>query len=288
MMQGPVASYLSRNRLHLHHGPIDLIIGAEGPGRMRAYDAAIARFDTVLTGLVSELPQHRSPLTPDTPAPVDPIAQHMTRAARPFSAAHFVTPMIAVAGAVADTILRAMTDAAPLTRAYVNNGGDIAVHLAPGQQFCIAMTDHQTRDLGRVSLNAHDTAKGIATSGTHGRSLSLGIADSVTVLARDGATADTAATLIANAVDLPGHDGIRRVPAHTLDPDSDLGAQQVVTHVPSLSARQIDTALTRGLTRAQDMQRAGLIHAAALFVQGHSAVTGAGFDIHPQKELAHA
>jgi ApbE superfamily uncharacterized protein (UPF0280 family) len=32
----------------------------------------------------------------------------------------------------------------------------------------------------------------------------------VTVLARDAATADAAATLIANAVDLPGHPGVER------------------------------------------------------------------------------
>lgn len=287
-MQGPVASYLSGDRLHLHHGPIDLIIGADGPGRALAFDAAIARFQTILTGLVAELPMHRSRLMPHTPAPWDPVAQHMTQAARSFCADHFVTPMIAVAGAVADCVLLAMTQATPLTRAYVNNGGDIAVHLTGTQRFQIAMADHEGRDLGRVSLSAQDTAKGIATSGTHGRSHSLGIADSVTVLARDAATADAAATLIANAVDLPGHDDIRRTPAHLLDPDSDLGAQPVVTHVPCLSTHQINTALFAGLTRAKNMQNAGLIHAAALFLQGQSAVTGAGFNAHPHKELAHA
>ena len=49
--------------------------------------------------------------------------------------------------------------------------------------------------------------RGIATSGWRGRSFSLGIADAVTVLAATAAEADAAATMIANAVDLPGHPG---------------------------------------------------------------------------------
>ena len=53
---------------------------------------------------------------------------------------------------------------------------------------------------------------GIATSGRHGRSFSLGIADAVTVLARTASQADAAATIIANAVDLPGHPGHRPLP----------------------------------------------------------------------------
>ena len=50
--------------------------------------------------------------------------------------------------------------------------------------------------------------RGVATSGWRGRSFSLGIADAVTVLARTGAAADAAATIIANAVDLPGHPAV--------------------------------------------------------------------------------
>ena len=50
--------------------------------------------------------------------------------------------------------------------------------------------------------------RGIATSGWRGRSFSLGIADAVTVLAATAAEADAAATVIANAVDLPGHPAI--------------------------------------------------------------------------------
>ena len=53
----------------------------------------------------------------------------MHAAVLPYAAEHFITPMAAVAGAVAEEVLGAMMRAAELERAYVNNGGDIALHL---------------------------------------------------------------------------------------------------------------------------------------------------------------
>src|SRR5258708_14478124 len=93
-----------------------------------------------------------------------------------------------------------------------------------------------------MTIDADDVARGVATSGRHGRSFSLGIADSVTVLARTASQADAAATVIANAVDLPGHPAITRRRASDLQPDSDLGARLVTRDVGRLSAAQIDRA----------------------------------------------
>lgn len=276
---GPVAAELEGGRrLHLQHGPIDLIIGAEGaaPGaRARAFQAAAARFETVLQGVVAELSRHRAALSVHARLPEDPTAARMYRAARPFAAMCFVTPMSAVAGAVADEVLAAMCAAVPLSRAYVNNGGDIALHLTEGARFDVAMAHELGTDLGRVQITGADGVGGIATSGAGGRSLSLGIADSVTVLAGSAAEADVAATLIANAVDLPGHGAITRVPAHDLHPDSDLGARAVVTGVGALTAPERARALASGLARARAMQDAGQIIGAALFLQGHCAQSGA-------------
>ncbi|TIX03540.1 MAG: UPF0280 family protein, partial [Mesorhizobium sp.] len=106
-----------------------------------------------------------------------------------------------------------------LDRAYVNNGGDSALHLGSGQSMTLAIagTGHGLAD--RIAIHAEDGVRGVATSGWRGRSFSLGIADAVTVLARTGAEADAAATLIANAVDLPGHRAIERVHARDIVPD---------------------------------------------------------------------
>ena len=104
-----------------------------------------------------------------------------------------------------------MTAGRRLARAYVNNGGDIALHLGPGETFSIGMVDRPDRPslIGRAAIGAADHVRGVATSGWRGRSFSLGVADAVTVLAASAALADAAATLIANAVDHSGPSGDR-------------------------------------------------------------------------------
>src|SRR5262249_26464473 len=153
----------------------------------------------------------------------------MHAAVAPFAAECFITPMAAVAGSVAEEILGAMLSIGPLDRAYVNNGGDIALHLVGREQFTIGLMDRPDARgvMLTMTVEAVDPIRGIAPSGRHGRSFSLGIADAVTVLAKTASQADAAATIIANVVDLPGHPAILRVPAIELQPDSDLGSRLV-------------------------------------------------------------
>lgn len=259
-------------RLHLQHGPIDLIIGADGE-RRAAFGAARARFSTVLTELMSEVSDLRRPLNHQTPTPNGMIAKRMDAATRPFVRHGFVTRMAAVAGAVADTILAAMTDNADLSRAYVNNGGDIAIHLCAGQRFTTAMSGHDGTALGQIEIAHADPIRGIATSGRHGRSHSCGIADSVTVLAKSAASADVAATLLANAVDLPNHPQIHRTSASDLDSTSDLGSRLVVTDCGVFVDQDKQAALAAGHKTAEDFQNQDLIFGAALFLQGASRAT---------------
>lgn len=288
---GPVAALLPDGRLHLQHGPIDLVIDAEGHddgARRIAYQAASGRFGTVLGELVPELPLLRAPLGT---LPHGQIARRMHRACAVVAQGEFVTPMAAVAGSVADEVLAAMLAATPLVRAYVNNGGDIAVHLASSTEYRAAIAGLDHKIAGQITLCAGDGVGGIATSGQGGRSLSLGIANSVTVLARDAAMADAAATLIANAVDLPSHPAITRRPARDISPDSDLGARMVVTHVAPLPAADIARALSRGAIRARALVDAGAISAVALGLQGQIVTVGAIEDRespHTKRSLQHA
>jgi uncharacterized protein len=255
-------------RLHLQHGPIDLVVEAWGPREdvAASYAQAVERFETVLTELVGELPQLREPVEA-TCRLQGTTARRMWRATQVFLP-RFVTPMAAVAGAVADEVLAAMTRGRDLRRAYVNNGGDIALYLSAGDgnglRVGLVVDPGDPRMPGAVEVTADMPVRGIATSGRHGRSLSLGIADSVTVLAANAAAADAAATLIANAVDLPGHRAVRRAPACDLDPDSDLGQRLVTTSVGPLSAGEIDAALAAGADAADNMIGDNLVHAAVL------------------------
>ncbi|MGF1659202.1 MAG: UPF0280 family protein [Rubrimonas sp.] len=280
-MSGPTAARLADGRLHLQHGPIDLIVAAEGPAAETALHAARARFATILSELVAELPRLRSP---DGPAPSGAVARRMVAAVAPHAAAEFVTPMAAVAGAVADEVLATMRATGPLRRAYVNNGGDIALHLSGDARFTVALAQEDGRVDGALTLDAESGAGGVATSGQGGRSLSLGIADAVTVLAGSAAAADAAATLIANAVDLPGHPAIRRIPANILRDDSDLGARLAVASVGPLAQAETEAALARGAARAEAMLRVGLILGAALRLRGAARLVGAA----RVREVAHA
>jgi uncharacterized protein len=267
-MSGPAAARTADGtRLHLQHGPIDLIIEAWGePADVAgAYRRAWERFQPLLNELVAELPTLRRPLGPTIAGPSSPVGQRMAAAVRPF-ADRFVTPMAAVAGAVADEICAEMVACGDLRRAYVNDGGDIALHLSPGESFDVGLVPvpHRPSVLGKATVRADDPVRGVATSGRHGRSFSLGIADAVTVLAADAARADAAATLIANAVDLPGHEAIRRVPASELDPDSDLGPRLVTVEVGAITPEEVERALAPGVEEAERMRADGLIVAAVL------------------------
>ncbi len=268
-------------RLHLHDGPIDLIVEAVGAPKAveAAYRAAAKRFCFVLDELCAELPALRSPASAHPRVFASPVARRMEEAVAAHASEAFITPMAAVAGSVADEILAAMRAAADagLTRLAVNNGGDIALWLAPGEATTVGLVDRPDRPslFARARLAAGDGIGGIATSGAPGRSFSLGVADAVTILARTAAEADAAATMVANAVDLPGDRRIGRRPARSLQPDSDLGDRLVTCSVGPLDAVSIAGALERGLAVAARLVGRGSIAAAALHLQGETRVVGA-------------
>ena len=267
-------------RQHFQHGPIDIVIGAEGDAAAvrAAHDDAWQRFGSVLAELVAELPLLRRPLRGPC-ALRGGIAQRMWLACRPHHA-DFITPMAAVAGAVAQELI-GFYQRPGIERAWANNGGDIALHLAPGASLRIGLFADLARLDARqlcegLALDAHFTiqhdvpVRGIATSGWRGRSFSLGIADSVTVLARTAADADAAATMIANAVNVDDPT-IQRAPASSLKDDTDLGDIPVTVGVPPLAHAQVQAALRAGLKRARALQSRGLIWSAALICQGRCA-----------------
>ncbi|HEX7911126.1 MAG TPA: UPF0280 family protein [Paraburkholderia sp.] len=284
----PTRTRLDATRWHWQHGPIDPILSADGApaAAQAAYEACWARFVEVLPELVGELKRLRQPVPAD--AALDDAAWQGAVARRMWTACHphrarFITPMAAVAGSVADELITAFAREG-ISRAFINNGGDIALYLTQGQQYRIGIfadlaAYSPARGANQHALDANLTldaglpVRGIATSGWRGRSFSLGIADSVTVLACNAATADAAATMIANAVDLD-HPGIVRRPASSLKDDSDLGDTPVTVDVPRLPQPLADFALARGVDAAQRLLEQGLIEGAALFLQGRVRVAG--------------
>ncbi|MCF6321790.1 MAG: UPF0280 family protein [Rhizobiaceae bacterium] len=265
MMQKPQATILPRGRrLHLHHGPIDLIIKATGDGWQQSYRQARLRFETILDELVGELEMLRHPCEAGRQFK-GPVAQNMQLSVEQFLPL-FITPMAAVAGAVADEILDAMVKHTRLDKIYVNNGGDSAIFLAEGQSINAAIA---ARFAASIAIHSSDPHRGIATSGWRGRSQSFGIADSVSVVARNAAIADAAATMIANCIDLPGHKAITRQRADEIQPDSDLGDRLITTGVGVLSDEEINCALDGGYRLAEQYHECGLIGGVMLVLGDH-------------------
>ncbi len=269
---GAVAALRADGQLHLQHGPIDLLIRADAPdaARRRAYAAAVDRFDGLLEALVSELAVLRTRVGDRAPSVGGAVARRMVEAVWPLRSV-FITPMAAVAGAVADEILAAMCAADQLERACVNNGGDIALHLAPGARYRVGVVG----DLAApgidatIEITADDGIGGVATSGWRGRSHSLGIAESVTVLAHNAAAADAGTKPIAMAVTIE-HEGIVRRPASALRPESDLGDLPVVVAVPALPPGKVAAALDRGAAVARSLRMRGVVLGAYLQLQAQS------------------
>jgi len=271
-MNRAVSARLPDGRLHLQHGPIDVLVDcwAEPAEIEAAYRQAEARFASILDELVGELPRLREPVAAHYPLLRGAVARRMAAAVWPHREV-FVTPMAAVAGAVADELMAALLDGRTLRKACVNDGGDIALYLAAGETLAAAIVNDPSRPRAdaNVRIPASLPVRGIATSGWRGRSQSLGIADAVTVLARSAAEADAAATLVANAVNVD-HPAIERRPARSLKEDSDLGDLPVTVEVGELPARQVASALRSGAARAEALRSRGLIHAAYLSLQGQA------------------
>ncbi len=271
---------LSGNRWHYQHGPIDIILCAEGDGKVIAFahDALWNRFPTILSELVEELTLlHSSPCT----KAINPLSSFTGRlmwdACAPFSD-RFITSMAAVAGAVAQTLLP-FFDHERINKVWINNGGDIAFRLQDDAQLRIGAmnnsqpTWHTPTPSIDLLFTADDAVAGVATSGCGGRSFSLGIADSVTVVARTAAMADAAATMIANAVNVDDARIVRR-PASELKDHSDLGDRLVTVQVPELPRDLIAIALQNGITEASAFLARDLIAGAVLQLQGQTKMIG--------------
>lgn len=320
---GAMMRRLHEDRWHFQHGPIDLIIGIDGDRAVvtEAIDEAFAAFAPMLGELVCHLPALRRPVVWQpgdrtdgfagcsgaasdhaAPALAARVASRMIAACQPH-AKLFVTPMAAVAGSVADEVL-ALLWREGIRRAFVNNGGDIALNLAPGAHFTFAIADSvapdamQAASSTRVRIDSDSPVRGLATSGWQGRSLSLGIADAVTVLARSAAQADVGATLVANAVDVDSP-AVQRARACDRVADSDLRALPVTVSVGALSPQQISQALAAGsLFASECVQRGEVIGARLLLsnefrllgrwpgMQPHSA--GQGVSPRPMRAVASA
>ena len=247
------------NRLFLNHGPIDIVLEAFGKDKPLAYEKAKKYFSTLLNELVLDMDLLKKEVVPHRNFN-NKISQSMQIATDKFYP-DFITPMAAVAGSVADNILNVLVKDTKLEKAYVNNGGDVSFYLTENQTVKSSLASIPNII---AEIDYKDKSRGIATSGWRGRSFSLGIADSVTVLADNAAMADAAATMIANSVNIKNHPLIIKKPAKEIYEDSDLKNLMVTVEVGDLKQSEIEDALRNGNEVGKTYLENGLINSALI------------------------
>lgn len=247
------------NRLFLNHGPIDIVLEAFGKDKPLAYEKAKKYFSTLLNELVLDMDLLKKEVVPHRNFN-NKISQSMQNATEKFYP-DFITPMAAVAGSVADNILNVLVKDSQLEKAYVNNGGDVSFYLTENQTVKSSLASIPNII---AEIDYKDKSRGIATSGWRGRSFSLGIADSVTVLADNAAMADAAATMIANSVNIKNHPSIIKKPAEEIYEDSDLKNLMVTVEVGDLKQSEIEDALRNGNEVGKTYLENGLINSALI------------------------
>ncbi len=133
------------------------------------------------------------PLTKDFTAP--PLIQAMFDAGRKAG----VGPMAAVAGGIAEFVGRKLMDEG-VGEIILENGGDIFLSRYKPLQLAIFAGASPLSNKVGLELQPPMPWAVCTSSGTVGHSLSLGVADSVTVVARSAFLADAAATRLGNEV----------------------------------------------------------------------------------------
>ena len=208
-------------------------VEAFGDGAGAAVERGWRRFETVLDELVAELPTLRRDGRRDRRLARTGRAANASRPAGRIRE-RFITPMAAVAGAVADEMIAAMAQPES-PRPTSTTAATSRCISAPGERLrvgVVADPDRATRHGHRLAARrrlrsrrrrcrcaAWRRAAGADAAGASG------IADSVTVLAASGAAADAAATMIANAVDVdqPGDPTPAARATSTTTPTSAIG-----------------------------------------------------------------
>jgi ApbE superfamily uncharacterized protein (UPF0280 family) len=162
-----------------------------------AVTAEIVRQRRILEDYITRHPDFRQSLEPlELLAGAPEVAHSMARAARLVG----VGPMAAVAGAMAQCAGRAALIAGA-REFIVDNGGDIYIHAVEPVIIGLKTGTADLADRLAFSLQADDTPISIcSSSGKMGHSMSLGECDLATVVAKDAALADAAATQAANLV----------------------------------------------------------------------------------------
>jgi hypothetical protein len=170
------------------------VILAETPVHAAAAKTGMIAARQVLEAHITRDPFFASTFFPYEPETDEPLILHMADAA-----AHAgVGPMATVAGAIASAGIDAMIEAGAVF-GVIDNGGDIALVSDRDVRVGVHAGSAPLSDRIAFVVPPQEEPFGICTSSaTVGPSISFGVADAVTIFARDPLDADAWATAVCN------------------------------------------------------------------------------------------
>lgn len=260
----------SAGLVRVEYGPVSMTIRAEAGGApctraaVAGAEAAVAN----LNALARFRPVAKRPIVAVEEKEAYPeVLRRMIRAAR-LTGAEDVTPMVAVAGAMAEMVAEAAVAAGART-VIVDNGGDIALVVEPGRTVRVGVAQDVTSKKVRlvVPVQATEGIGGICTSGLGGRSFTKGVATAAVAVGRSAAVADACATLLANST-LVDDPAVEQALAETIDPDTDIAGHLVTVRVGELPPQAVAVALEQGLRQGREFMARGLLVGVIVVVQG--------------------
>lgn len=165
---------------------------------------AILKYRVQIEKYIEFYPAFKNSLTP---LPYDPFAPKIVRQMLQAAQKTGVGPMAAVAGALAQAVGEELLKYSD--EVIVENGGDIYLKINSSVDVGIFAGNSPLSGRIGIKLSPRSTPLAVCTSsGKVGHSFSQGQADAVTVITKDAALADAAATAIGNLVkskeDIPG------------------------------------------------------------------------------------
>lgn len=260
--------------MFLEIGPASLVVIGEKDGKPLEFEKErlVRRVNSILSDIREFLPvlkqkAYKIKNTKHMPY----VPRKMVEAVKAIDEAS-LTPMAAVAGSLADALKEFLKNEG-LDFVSVNNGGDISIFNKKGRGLKIDIGDIHTGESSPYILNVEQlTNYGLATSGFGGRSFTLGLADSVTVIASTAAVADAAATFICNCTNTESEQVVRQK-ALDVDPSTDIPDDNVTISIGQLNYIDILNSLDNGLGIAANKIKLKHIYDAVIKLQGHMVTT---------------
>jgi len=186
---------------------------AETPAHVEAAKQGMIAARQVLEAYIARDPFFASTFFPYEPATDDPLILHMAESA----ARAGVGPMATVAGAIAAAGIDAMI-AYGATFGVVDNGGDIALVSDREVRVGVHAGSAPVSDRIAFLILPKNEPFGVCTSSaTVGPSISFGMADAVTIFARDPLDADAWATAVCNRIRPDDRQVLETVDRHRVD-----------------------------------------------------------------------